>query len=222
MDKAAKLAALADNRRGAPWEGYRALADYHEGKYDCHHVSPYTKSAGNVDAEVMVMLQDWSSDLRLSGPFDQEAAELGYTPGLPTNRHLSALLRENFQLPLSAVYATNLFPFIKRGALSAGIPAKDLVRAAREFAVPQIDIVRPRLVICLGLRTFNALRQVVCGGPLQTLAAAIEQPFAYGTASVWCQAHTGQLGRNNRNRGGVDRVSQDWARMRAALSIGPR
>ena len=26
-----------------------------------------------------------------------------------------------------------------------------------------------------------------------------------------CQAHTGQLGRNNRNRGEVDRVNGDWA-----------
>jgi len=30
---------------------------------------------------------------------------------------------------------------------------------------------------------------------------------------VICQAHTGQLGKNNRNKGGVNRVDGDWAKM---------
>lgn len=216
MDKKTELLALARKRQQS-WWGYRPLEEYHGRAYECDHVSPYTKSAGNVDAEVMVMLQDWSSDERLSGPLDPWAKELGYTPDLPTNRNLADLLREHFQAELNQVYGTNLFPFIKRGNLSASISAKDFERAAREFAVPQIDIVKPRLVICLGLNTFNTLRRVLGASPLKNLTEALEQPFSYGATRIWCQAHTGQLGRNNRNRGGVDRVSRDWARMRQDL-----
>jgi uracil-DNA glycosylase len=221
MDKAARLLELARKRQESRWPGYRPLVDYHGGAYECDFVSPYTKSAGNVDAEVMVMLQDWSSDERLSGPLDRNAAELGHTPSLPTNRNLAALLRQHLHVGMEQAYCTNLFPFIKVGKLSASISAKDFSRAAREFALPQIEIVEPRLVVCLGLKTFNGLRSVMREPPLKTMAVAIDEPFSYGTTRIWCQSHTGQLGRNGRNRGGVDRVSQDWARMREDMERAP-
>jgi len=76
-----------------------------------------------------------------------------------------------------------------------------MVRAARAFALPQIRIVDPMLVVCLGVATFNALREVVGGLELsRTLASAIESPFNFGNARVWCQAHTGAWGQYNRNR----------------------
>jgi uracil-DNA glycosylase len=98
--------------------------------------------------------------------------------------------------------------------VTARIPPRDLVRAALEFALPQIQIVGPKIVICLGLATFSALRRACGETQCHTMDQAIASPFALGTARVWCQAHTGVLGRNNRNRGGVDRVSADWQRMK--------
>ena len=58
-DKNARLLALARLRQATRWPGYKSIADYHHGVYECDFVSPYTKTAGNVDAEVMVLLQDW-------------------------------------------------------------------------------------------------------------------------------------------------------------------
>jgi hypothetical protein len=58
MDKQDALLALAKLRQGTRWPGYNCIGDYHAGAYECDLVSPYTKSAGNVDAEIMVMLQD--------------------------------------------------------------------------------------------------------------------------------------------------------------------
>lgn len=211
VDKAARLLDLAHQRQAARWPGYTPLAAYHQGAYERDFVSPYTAAAGNVDADVMILLQDWSSDDRLRGPFDIEAAEKGYTPSLPTNKNLIRLLREHFDLPLHRTYATNLFPFIKRGALNAPIPVRDLTRAAREFAIPQIEIVAPRLVVCLGLATCNGLRRALGLPQAQTLAEAITQPFSYNGSRVWCQAHTGNLGQNNRGR---EQVAGDWLAMR--------
>jgi hypothetical protein len=65
MRKQRKLKLLARKRQRSRWKGYHCLGDYHGGIYECDHVSPYTKSAGNVDSEIMVMLQDWSSDAAL-------------------------------------------------------------------------------------------------------------------------------------------------------------
>lgn len=96
--------------------------------------------------------------------------------------------------------------------MSVPIRQTDLVAAARQFALPQIRIINPRLVISLGLVTFNALRQASNLAPNGDLNSAIESPFNIGQTTVWCQTHTGRL--VNRNKGGVDRVSRDWLEMR--------
>ena len=108
----------------------------------------------------------------------------------------------------------------KPGPLSARIPFKDLVRAARDYAFPQISIVSPRLVICLGLNTFRAIQQATGGGAAENLEAAISGPFEFGKSTVWCQAHPGGLGQAGRNRGKPDRVNQDWDAMRQAIGRG--
>jgi hypothetical protein len=124
---------------------------------------------------------------------DDNCVKLGYDPSLPTNRNLIAFLEQHFDLKLRKIFATNLFPFIKSGGMGSDIPFPDLLWAAQEFALPQIRIVRPKLVVCLGLRTFNALRQA-CDDDLprvSPLARAIASPFTFEGARVWCQAHTG-------------------------------
>lgn len=86
--------------------------------------------------------------------------------------------------------------------------------AARTFAVPQIEIVRPRLVIALGLECFNGLRRALHLVRAPNMDAAAKSPIRLSTTSrIWCQAHTSALGQNSRNRGGVDRVTSDWQEM---------
>lgn len=97
-DKDARLRQLGRIRQQTRWPGYSGIGDYHNGAYECDWVSPYTKTAGNVDAAVMVLLQDWASDEWCKGPFDQETADLGYTPSEPTSRNLVRLLQDTFGL----------------------------------------------------------------------------------------------------------------------------
>lgn len=226
MDKCAELRALAKLRQNADLALYKGnsdgrpknIGDYHDGAYECDHVSPYTKSAGNCDADIMVILQDWTCDERLSGPVMQHRVELGYNPDNDTNVNLIQLLRTTFGITLADTYATNLFPFIKKGRMNANISTADMLRAARDFALPQICIVKPMLVICLGGPTFNALRRACGLSTCSPLELAISNPFKIDKTFVWCQAHTGRIGRNMRNKGGVNRVSQDWQRMKEAVA----
>jgi hypothetical protein len=94
--------------------------------------------------------------------------------------------------------------------MSDPIRQADLIRAGHQFGMPQIQIVNPKLVICLGLATFNALRQACGLSPSQNLPSAIDSPFNIGESRVWCQAHTGRLS----NRGTFERVSDDWRKMK--------
>jgi hypothetical protein len=215
------LKLLAQKRQGTRWKGYRCIGDYHGGAYECDFVSPFTKSAGNVDSPLMVILQDWSSDDAICGGFDPDSRDYGHSTGLPTNVKLKELLGEHFGVGLERIYATNLFPFIKMGEMGRAIPRKDLVRAAEEFTAPEIRIVNPKLVICLGLATFNAIREVAGLDPVHRVASAITAPFSLGTSVVWCQAHTGGRGQAMRNRG-RKRVSGDWKRMSKHVKINMR
>ncbi len=195
MSKHTALLKLAAKRQATYWPGYFGIGDYHCGAYECHHVSPYAKAAGNVDSKVFMLLQDWSSDLSLSGAIDNDARFLGHTPSEPTN----------------------LFPFVKPENMSQRLPAADLRCAAIEFAIRQVKIVNPKLVICIGLSTFNALRRSLGLRLVDNVSKGQEAPFHAFNAEVWCQAHTGAIRRINRNRGGIDRVHSDWARMAAAF-----
>lgn len=211
------LRELAIRRQSTRWDGYKSIGDYHAGAYECEYVSPYSKSAHNVDASVFVLLQDWSSHDWLSTPVDEDVRIHGLLPKLRTNKTLRRLLLERFDVALQDTYATNLFPFIKFGGLSAVIPTSALVRAAKEFAIPQIEIVRPALVICLGISTFNAVRRSLVLRACKNIDDALDCPIQLSESTqIWCQAHTGGLGQNNRNRGGVNRVADDWKRMRNA------
>ncbi len=216
MSKETQLRVLARKRKRARWEGFKQVADYHA-EYDSDYVSPFTKSAHNVESKILVMLQDWSSHNELSKPLCEDVQRYGYNPRLPTNKNLILLLRRHFQLELGEIYATNLFPFIKPDKLSGKIPNDALVRAAKEYALEQVHIVQPALVICLGKATSNALRQA-CGLPIaKDVNTAIATQFEHDGALFWTQAHPGHYGQVGRNRVDPGQVYKDWQQMRSAF-----
>jgi restriction system protein len=133
---------------------------------------------------------------------------------LPTNKTLSKLLAAHLGLQLEETFATNLFPYVKPGNMKTPIPHDLLFASARRFAIPQIEVVKPSLVICLGLDTFNALSDALEQRTFGRIANAIESRIKLPTGQqIWCQAHTGKLGQMTRNRKGPGTVDQDWRAM---------
>jgi len=59
--KTEALIELAKLRQSTRLEGYLGIGDFHDGLFECDHVSPLTKSGSNADAVVMVVGQDWAS-----------------------------------------------------------------------------------------------------------------------------------------------------------------
>ncbi len=157
--KSQKLRKLAKCRQEDSLPPHACLADFHGGLYECDYVSPWSISACNVDAEVMIIGQDWASSDVLEQECDkkrQERQRTGQDSSSPTNKNLCEFLGY-MGLGFSETYATNVFPFIKRGKKSDPIPCRDLVSCAETYALPQIEIVSPRMAICLGQRTFDAV-----------------------------------------------------------------
>ena len=206
----ALLLELAYKRQKNTPEGYKNIVDYHDGVYECDHVSPYTKSAGNVDTRYFIVLQDWSSDKILQGPISQDLVVYGYETKLQTNKNLHALIKKHFRVKLSDTYATCLFPFIKSGNISMAIPLEHLVDAAKEYAIPQIEIVNPELVILIGHQVYFAMCIALGIKPKEKISQAIQAPFKLDGITYWAQSHLG-------SRGTLDRTSEqvqlDWAEM---------
>ena len=212
--KHVEIKKIVVRRQTARWDKYCNFVDFRNGIYECDHVSPFSHGAQNVNAKVMLVLQDWGSVdyLKSLCDKDQESlSQLGRDPTLFTNKNITDLLNRHFHLDLADTYATNLFPFIKQGAMSSSIPIQDLNRAAIEYTKPLIEIIQPIIVICFGIKTFNALIASYGYKGSTKMAEAINRPKTVGTVLIHCLPHPGRLGQNNRNKGGIDRVSEDWA-----------
>lgn len=215
MNKEKELFELAKKRQKTKYKDYKNIWEFPQIGDWSNFVSPYTKSANNFDSNIMVMLQDWSSEDTLGKSKDKDIDDMikcGYTQRFPTNMKLIELLGKHFDVKLNKIYATNLFPFIKKGGSSSRIPQKDLIFAAKEFGLPQIKIINPKIVICLGLPTFNALRKAKDSKLVNCyrLDDAFEQRFEYNQSTIFCQAHTGSWGQKIRKK---DRVKEDWLMM---------
>ena len=215
LPKNEALRQLGAKRQSASWPGYGRIGDYHAGAYDSPQVSPYTRGAGNWDSPIFLLLQDWCDESYLLRSFDPELARIGRDEALPTNVNLHSLLRVAFGKALSDVYATNLFPFVKRGGMSASIPRSHLLRAVREFTIPEITIVQPRLVVCLGSSVFRAMHEAISGRVFdRDLSFAVQNPLDAEIdglqVRLWGQAHPGALGLANRGR---SQAIEDWKQM---------
>ncbi|MEB2319689.1 MAG: hypothetical protein OZ935_13645 [Pseudomonadota bacterium] len=146
-DPSRRYAGLAAQRVSSAPDGYRQPEHF---GYDFRDwVSPYTKGA-NTRGGIALVLQDWASEDGLKGGPDERIAELGRNPGIRTNKVLEALLNRILGLSLSEVYATNAFPFVKRGGMSSPIPQKTVYATARRFLLPELEIAEPRVIIALG------------------------------------------------------------------------
>jgi hypothetical protein len=224
--KKSALLELARRRQTDTVDGY-SCKYFHFRDFDCEcdHVVPWTISACNVDADLMLIAQDWASQdflNRLTEVQRQAQRALGQFPNLPTNKKIKDLLAKHMSLSFCETYATNAFAFVKPGKMDARIPVRDLVRSAAAYALPQIAIVRPKMVLCLGSASFNAVRHAIANyGPKplgdtkpkwMPLADAwrIEEPYhtEYLGIPVFGVAHPGANG--TRASGGPAVTTPRW------------
>lgn len=192
-----------------PPRKYHSLSEFHGGYYECDYISPWTISAHNVDAELMIIGQDWASSETLEGPPDSVRQAEGRDPSSRTNKNLKEFLKRFMRLEFSETYATNAFPLIKHGAKNKRILRADLEKYAETYAVPQIKIVSPRMTICLGKATFAAVRCAAKLGVIEWEQAIRPGPHTtIGSTEVYGVPHPSQQGLNN--AGGKEAVGHIW------------
>jgi len=193
--------------------GFKNIGDFHDGYYECQkYVSPWTKSGANFDADIMIIGQDWCGENLLKEPKNSSLRNKGYDASYPTNKNLDDLLDKAFGIGRTDCYLTNVFPFVKSGNAGTTIGMGALKYCAENYTRKEIEIVVPKIIICLGLRTFIALRRAYSIPGTPRLNEAINNSIETEQTSIYCVAHTGSRGMNNRSRFQVER---DWANIAA-------
>jgi len=184
-----QYSALASNRVRTRWAPYKQPEDF---GYDFRTwVSPYTKGA-NCIGGIAIVLQDWASADGLKGGPDPDVQRYGRTRTLLTNRRLEAALLGATRHKISQTYVTNAFPFIKPGGMSSGLRLSHLIKTVREFTLPELELVQPRILIVLGAQTTLAFER--CGVD----AISLPHPAARGMSSddyvgVWREKVGGKV-----------------------------
>jgi len=155
------------------------------------YVSPWSKGANNVDSKILLVAQDWSSADRLKAATERELEDIrkyGQLRSLPTNKNIRCLLEEHFKIGFEDCFATNAFVFLKQGSISAKIPASDLRASITDYALPQVEIVKPKLVLCLGAGVFAAIEQILRGSMYHpekvSWKDSISKPLEFGQSLI--------------------------------------
>jgi DNA polymerase len=235
MDKPARYAALVAARKAYDSErtlGLANPANLEGGLYDADEIGPWTRWAGDLDADLMVVGQDWG-DVRYF------LAQRGLdAPRNPTSTALAALLA-SIQRPLppiptaatplppganrnAGVFLTNALLWLKTGGMSGKVSTELFSGDSATFLLEQIAIVQPRVVIALGQHAHRAILLAfdmpIPKGPFRTVVETTKGISLDGThegAQLFGVYHCGAQVRNTIRS--MAQQYEDWRHIGLAL-----
>jgi DNA polymerase len=198
------------------------------GAFDSDEIGPWSRWQGNLDAELMVVAQDWGDVgwfVREKGcPTNYSKAnttlvelvgEAGFSIGLPYQTSGKGTL-----------FFTNAVLCMKQGNASARVPAEWFRICGAKFLRPLIDIVRPMVIACVGKPAYETVLRAhgIQPGNFREAVDCQEPTQLPGGAAVFAMYHCGALGQTHRNR---DAQRKDWRRIHdyfveILLSLGRR
>src|SRR5438046_137572 len=130
-------------------------SDYAAGRHDSPEIGPWTRWQGNLDANLMIVGQDWGDTAYFdrNGGLDVSANR--------TNRTLCSLLRsigiEIDQIDQRAkvtgrgqIFLTNAILCLKTVGMQGTVASQWFLNCGARFLRPQIEVVGPKVVVCLG------------------------------------------------------------------------
>jgi len=198
---------------------------YDDGKFDSDcYLEPWAKWQNSVPAEIMVIGQDW-------GGIDYYERNNGNDNSQnPTCRNLIRLfdvIKINIgtpELPVNSgrVHFTNIIPFLRTGQMQGDLNRilnqKLINEIAEHFTAPLISIVKPRIIITLGIAPLRAVLSIFKIKPqYQTLKKFVACPPLTLDSELYLfpMFHCGSSG-VNRNRK-MEFQIEDWSRILGML-----
>lgn len=129
---------------------------------DSDQIGPWSRWQGNLEAEVLVVGQDWGDTRYYEKNKGRDRAD---NPTNETLRKLMEVAGLHIDLPgpdtsgLGVAFFTNAILCLKEGGMQAAVNPVWFENCGRLFLRPTIELVKPKIVITLGERAYRA----VCG-----------------------------------------------------------
>ncbi len=135
-----------------------------DGRYDSNHLGPWSRWQGSLDAEVVVVGQDWG-DL----PYFLENQGLDSDSELTCVNLRALALEAGWDLgtphapAATSLFFTNAVLGIRKESGKSGKPPTPWVDDSTPFLVDLLAIIRPKAVVSLGASAFRACRLAILG-----------------------------------------------------------
>ena len=149
-----------------------------DGELDSAQIGPWSGWLGDLHARVMVIGQDWGDQRAFENQAGQNWSDSA------TNRMLVQLLAEaGIKVSevgsgeSSGVFLTNaVLCFRTEGGCQGPVQSQWFHNCGTKFLRPQIELVNPQAVVCLGERAYGAVLTAYELPPVRNWRAAVEGP----------------------------------------------
>jgi uracil-DNA glycosylase family 4 len=185
------------------------------GIYDCHEVGAWALWQGNLHAKLIVVGQDWGDVdwfLRVKGR---------PTSTSKTNTTLVELLRAaglkidlaNRTTDRGLLFFTNAVLCMKEGGAQAPLKAEWLRNCGSSFLRPTIELVQPKIVVCLGAKAYGALMDAygLKARPFSSAVDSAQPDRLPGGVYVFPVYHCGAYVLNTHRK--LPQQLEDWKRI---------
>ena len=190
------------------------------GHHDSNHIGPWSRWQGNLDAEIVVVGQDWGDTDYFIKNHGVDAKDN------PTNNMLRELLGSigiDVGSPHDCgsegqVFLTNAILCLKtNGGLQGNVEKEWFSNCGKAFLRPLIEIVQPKVTVCLGERAWRSVTAAF-DQPAGRFRDSVENPRGVqimdGGVAMAVYHCGARILNTHRNR---EQQFRDWHRIRKAL-----
>jgi DNA polymerase len=187
------------------------------GEYDSAEIGPWSRWQGNINAEILVVGQDWG-DIRYFMKWQGK----DQPSGNPTNDSLQVLLKhigvqigKPRETQDHVVFFTNLILCLKQGGLQAKVDDGWFRNCTSAFFQSLIDVIQPKAILALGKKVSESiLNQYDIAYPKSKglLEIMRQSPYSLTSTTVLFPLYHCGAGSVNRNRSIIEQKT-DWSRV---------
>ena len=221
IEKAEPYRQLVDDRKACRvCSGVTNPSVCGDGTHDSDQIGPWSLWQGNLDAELMVVGQDWADVTYFLAHPGRESAN---NPTNETLRKLLASIGIEIEPPSTdrgssaKLFFTNAILCLKEGGLQASVKPEWFSNCGQRFLKPTVDLVQPRVVVTLGEMAYHAVAAAY-EIPALPFKAAVEKEDGFpltNRTTLYPVYHCGARILNTHRH--FDQQVADWNRIRLAL-----
>lgn len=189
------------------------------GKFDSDEIGPWTRWLGDLNARVMVVGQDWGDQRAFE---KQQGRNGSYSATNDMLRELLASIgvdvpEQDAAFGPTDVFLTNAVLCFKDQGCQGPVRPEWFRDCGRAFLKPQIELVNPRAVVCLGQQAYSAVMSAYGLVQPKSWRSAVEGPGLTlpGGPIAFAVYHCGRRILNS-HRDQTQQLS-DWKRIAKAL-----